>query len=446
MFTRKTALLCLTSFLALTIVSANADQPGSGSTSYALLQNGNVLKGVVSKEKDRICIQVDGNSKLFVDAKQLAFVGPTLESLYQHQVSGVRQWGTGEHWHLAHWCIQQGLLEQAISHYQVLEKTASSSPRFKQLEHLMREALLADIHLKQSAQKQSASAEPVADNGNPVILASSQSPTLLKTSLQEPKLMSNMSTGNDASNDPWIKHEIPGYIRKTFQTSVLPILVARCGQSGCHGMLGKSDFHLYQPVGDQAATLLARDLDEVLRYIDRKHTHDSRLMAYATQAHGIQRNPSLNQTRDDERILIERINQWVKLLVLSQKVETSMPAHYPLSAGAIATPVSPAVANMPIATGLESTSLPQPNVLPGLKPTSTRKSRMIGEPVQKDRNAKLSKPAKTASPTEIVSMAELNDLESIIEKFEKQTVNGDANGSPTRKDPFDPELFNRQFR
>ena len=71
---------------------------------FVLLQNGNVLKGQISKQADRIAIMIDGNSTLLLDPKQIEHVGPTLESLYLHQRAGVRTWGTGEHWHLAHWC------------------------------------------------------------------------------------------------------------------------------------------------------------------------------------------------------------------------------------------------------------------------------------------------------------------------------------------------------
>ena len=179
-------------------------------------------------------------------------------------------------------------------------------------------------------------------------------------------------------------------------------------------------------MGDQSASILARDLDEVLKYIDRDRIQESRLLAYATKAHGIQRNPSLNQSRDDERALIERINFWVKSLALSQRPETTMPAQYPLTTQGTQS-VSSAVANFPVA-----------------KP-SIRKTKRTDE-VEQDRNAKLSKPTKSAPPTEFISMSELADLESAIEKFERQSGAGVAGSVPAKKDPFDPDVFNRQFR
>ena len=382
-------------------------------TSYLLLKNGNVLKGKVRAEKDRVSVTIDGNSTLFVESKQVSFIGPTLESIYEHQRSGVRQWGTGEHWQMAQWCVQQGLIDRAIEHYEVLERSASDSPRFKELEHMLRQALLSDetvkqaVHLKKQTTVLSAP-NSQESNLNSVVRASSES-MRLKSS---PRDVSREVT------ESWNKHAIPGYIRKTFQNSILPILVSRCGQSGCHGMLGNSDFHIYQPVGEQAALTLARDLEEVLRYIDPDQTQDSPLLAYATKAHGIQRNSSF---RPDEHALMERVNFWVKSLALSQKPETTMPAQYP---------------------AVQATSNPPSTVTsaPAISSTS-RKSRWPGE-IEQDRNAKLSKPAKSAAPTEFLSMSELAELEAAIDKFEKQT----SGGTPAKKDPFDPEAFNRQFR
>jgi hypothetical protein len=396
----------------------DAKEQRKSEPSYLLLKNGNVLKGTARVEKERISVSVDGNSTLFVESKQVSFIGPTLESIYQHQRSSIRQWGTGEHWQLAQWCIQQGLIDRAIEHYEVLERTAADSPRFKQLEQMLRQALLADESVKQAVhlkmQSNESSLPSIQEsNSNTVVQANSESPRLKSVPKDSSLDVGTVANGN--------KHEIPGYIKKTFENSILPVLVSKCGQSGCHGMLGKSDFHIYQPVGEQAAMTLSRDLDEVLRYIERDRVEESPLLAYATKAHGIQRNPSLNPTRADERALIERINFWVKSLALSQKPETTMPKQYPANQAATSSPT--------VAAGLASAS------------SAIRNSRGPAD-VEQDRNAKLSKPARSASPTAFLSMSELAELESAIEKFEKQT----AGGVHAKKDPFDPEAFNRQFR
>ncbi len=403
---------------------------GQDASNYLLLQNGNVLKGVVRSEKDRVSVSLDGNSNVYLTPKQILHIGPTLESLYQYQRTVVRQWGTGEHWQLSHWCIQQGLLDHAIEHFKALEQSASDSPRYKQLEHELREALLADQQVQMLLQKRNpiedpASAEPIQSAVGDVVQASAESSRF--------KSAANVVTEAE-STDSWNKHEIPSYIRTTFHKTILPVLVSRCGQSGCHGMLGKSEFHIYQPLGDQAAIMLARDLDAVLKYIDRDRGQDSILLAYATKAHGIQRNPSLSASRPDERAHIERLQFWIKSLVLSKKPETTMPVQFPV-ASAVSGQASPAVG---AAVTSAVANIPTPNAS-----TSNRKSRLLTE-VEEDRNAKLSKPPKSAPDAEFLTMSEISQLEKAIEKFEKQTGGFDASSS--KKDPFAPDVFNRKFK
>lgn len=412
MFLRTLLIVGIFSSAIASFTQVRADEVSSKQV-FVLLQNGNVLKGQISKQADRIAILIDGNSTLLLDPKQIEHVGPTLESLYLYQHAGVRTWGTGEHWHLAHWCIQQNLIDHAIEHFQALEKTASGSPRFKQLEHLLREALLKNKNENQS----------VETSPSEVVQASAalpkQSPPLLERSRPE----------------EWTNREIPGYIRKSFQTSVLPILVTRCGQSGCHGLLGKSDFHIYQPVGDQAATVLASDLHEVLRYIDGEHAQESKLMAYATKAHGISRQPSLNPARENDRGHIDRLNQWVKSLTLSQRMETTMPTQYPIAA-------------IPTQTANGSTVTQAIATTPVTQNTRSSRASLGKSDDSQNRDAKLSKPAKSAPPAVFLSGSEIADLESTIEKLERKfdgTETGNGKSS-VNKDPFDVDSFNRKFR
>ena len=400
---------------------------------YVLLQNGNVIAGKIATNAERVIIKVDGNSKLNLEHKNVDYIGASLESLYQHQKSGIRSWGTGEHWHLAHWCIKQGLLEQAIEHYRAIEVTASDSPQFKQIEHLLREALLANEKVRKSLGLDPTSGDN-AFSGNASTQFESQ---VVQASAQIPKLSEIPNQDGEPQRrqvGSWTQTEIPGYIRKSFQTSILPVLVTRCGQSGCHGILGKSDLHLYQPVGDQAAMTLAKDLDAVLRYIDRDRVHESELLAYATKAHGMQRYPSLNLSREDERLLIERIGQWIKSLALTQNPAKTMPQQYPIGTEANAVQnggeVTPAVAMSSVSGGVERMA----------------RSELSKIAEKRDRNASLSKPAKSAPSPAILSGSELDDLEKAIRELEEKYESSEPSKSTQDKDPFDPDVFNRKFR
>jgi hypothetical protein len=66
--------------------------------------------------------------------------------------------------------------------------------------------------------------------------------------------------------------------------------------------------------------------------------------------------------------------------------------------------------------------------------------RIIGDSVAEDRNAKLSKPAKSAPPPVVLNAAELQELESAISKLEKMEL-----GSKAQRDPLDPNEFNTKY-
>lgn len=406
---------------------AYAEPPKYQGQGFVLLENGRVIEGKITSLRDRVSVLVDGNSTINIDAKQVAFAGPSLEALYQNQRSSVRQWGTGEHWHLAHWCIQYGLLDHAIEHYEYLEKNASDSPRFKQLEHLLREALLTNEKVRSAIKPQDPDVVVTQAKDNSQVVQASAIAATPKT-----KLVADPA--NEPPRDEWAQHEIPSYIRQSFHTSILPILVARCGQSGCHGLMGKSEFHIYQPVGDQSSTILARDLDAVLRYIDRDHSSDSELLAYATKPHGIQKNPSFSAVRADDQALVTRITQWIKSLELSKKVETNMPAQYPLAASS----------NQPVgSTGGVSQAVATSPVVEKDRAGRIRSAREFDG---QDRKAKLSKPAKSAPPAVFLTGGELSELEAAIDMLEKKAAANATGEANTNKDPFDPNEFNRKYR
>ena len=416
--TQKILLVCLVFGMASLLPISMAQDSPSNESSYLLLNNGNVIKGLVQYEKDRVSVVDEKNSNLYIASKQVLYIGPNLESLYQFQRSSVRQWGTGEHWQLAHWCIQQNLLSHAIEHFQVVEQSAKDSPNFKQLEHALRQALSADDRVQRLIQSRMQTDSETTNEP-------AQSNAVVRASVEFPNEKVPKPTREELeSSDSWNKHEIPSYIRRTFQTSILPVLVSRCGQTGCHGALGKSDFHIYQPLGEKSSILLTRDLDEVLRYVDRDNVQQSALVVHATSAHGIQRNPSLNASRTDERVLIERIQSWVKSLALSKMPESTMPLKFPV-VSAVGSEVKPAVANVPTSNA------------------TVRNPRRFTQE-EEDRNAKLSKPAKPAAPTEFLSMSEIAELEKAIEKFEKKA--GVTDSQSNKKDPFAPDVFNRKYR
>lgn len=351
---------------------------------FVLLQHGAVLQGFVKPQADSVTVVMDKGKQVTLAKKQILVIGPSMDSLYKYQTRAIRKWGTGEHWHLAQWCIQNGMLDQAIEHYLELEKQAADNPKFKQLDLQLKQALMADENVRQAMAIQG------IQPPEPVVQASAVLPRA------------------PASSEPSFPvHTVPGYLRRNFQTEITPIVVSRCGQSGCHGILSKNNFQIFQPVGEQAASINERNLEKFLRFVDASQPDQSDLLNYAARPHGAQRNASFNLQREEDRHHLEKLAKWIRSL------EGLTPQ------------------------GLNPTT-PSPVVQAAVyaKPESTSEVKQAVAP-----SPKLSKPPKNGSGSVAIDAGELMEIQEEIRKLEKA-----ASKQTKATDPFDAKIFNSKYR
>jgi hypothetical protein len=351
---------------------------------FVLLQHGAVLQGFVKPQADSVTVVMDKGKQVTLAKKQILIIGPSMDSLYKYQTRAIRKWGTGEHWHLAQWCIQNGMLDQAIEHYLELEKQAADNPKFKQLDLQLKQALMADENVRQAMAIQG------IQPPEPVVQASAVLPRA------------------PASSEPSFPvHTVPGYLRRNFQTEITPIVVSRCGQSGCHGILSKNNFQIFQPVGEQAASINERNLEKFLRFIDASQPDQSDLLNYAARPHGAQRNASFNLQREEDRHHLEKLAKWIRSLEgLTHQGPSPSNPNPVVQAASYAKP--------------ESTSEVQQAVAP---------------------SPKLSKPPKSGSGSVAIDAGELMEIQEEIRKLEKT-----ASKQTKATDPFDAKIFNSKYR
>lgn len=351
---------------------------------FVLLQHGAVLQGFVKPQADSVTVVMDKGKQVTLAKKQILVIGPSMDSLYKYQTRAIRKWGTGEHWHLAQWCIQNGMLDQAIEHYLELEKQAADNPKFKQLDLQLKQALMADENVRQAMAIQG------IQPPEPVVQASAVLPRA------------------PAPSEPSFPvHTVPGYLRRNFQTEITPIVVSRCGQSGCHGILSKNNFQIFQPVGEQAASINERNLEKFLRFVDASQPDQSDLLNYAARPHGAQRNASFNLQREEDRHHLEKLAKWIRSLEGLTHQGTSPSNPNPVvQAASYAKP--------------ESTSEVQQAVAP---------------------SPKLSKPPKSGSGSVAIDAGELMEIQEEIRKLEKT-----ASKQTKATDPFDAKIFNSKYR
>ncbi len=418
-------------------------QQESDDRSFVLLANGNVLHGVAKPVGDRVELRLGEGSTIQIDKQQVVYVASSKLGLYEKQVKAVRRLGSSEHRYLTEWCIQHELIDQAIYHFDSLSRMTESDAKLKQLEHKLKEAILNSAKVQRLlAGGQSSPPErmPSMKRENPEQLSSHPTTSdgvVLATALSAKKV-------ELSDEQRLLLNSMPGYVKKTFQVNIAPILTSRCGQAGCHGAVGNSDFYIRQAAGDMAPMVAAENLENVLRYIDTKSPPESTLLAYATKAHGLQASPQFNpHFRDDDRRHIDRITQWIKSIELASS-QVGNPA------------LSPTVGASGLREGLSSEDVVRALAVRNGEPPVTAiatvgsdRKEMPGrgdrirdwmdQTPEQDREAKLSKPTKSSSGPVGLSGDEIQQLERAIDQLEKR------HSAQSKRDPFDPNVFNSQF-
>ena len=442
---KKTAfLLGLLTFLPITFSPTALHAQDAETKSYLLLEHGGILHGVTQPVGDQISVQLEKGNTIQVKKDSVVHIASSKVELYEYQINSIRRWGPSEHWHITQWCVQNELIEQALFHFKELSSIVEPSSKLKQLEHQIKVAILRSEPVQKylAEQQRALGIEPKPETTLAVSLQTATSAAdeqVQMASATVPNANSSDSPPLRTANTDEINvNNLPSYVRKAFQQTITPILVQRCGQSGCHGLPGKSDFHVYQPIGEQASQTAISNLIDVLKYVDVKRPSESKLIAYATHAHGIQKHPSLNALKESDQATIARIEQWIKSIDTNHAAFSPYPNVSTVAlAGATSEPAPSAISNKP---NLLQTPLDEsPNT--GASALSRKEMLLnlrnnIGE---EDPNAKLSKPPKTGNLPTIIDASEIADLERAIEKLERsETAKG-------KKDPFDPNEFNNRF-
>ncbi len=369
-----------------------------------LLKNGNVLMAInVAPQGQQVTIKLDQAGEVRIPTKDVVAIGRDKIELYNYQVSAMKQWGAGEHWHLAKWCLRQGLVEQSKTHYDKLKTLSGDHTKFKQLDAELKQALLQDPVVKAALQmtikKDDVSMAFHSQIGavTPSNLENVQSESASPALSVKRKLSVGELTTDHHSQD---------YFRQQIQ----PFLAMRCGQAGCHGAMGKSDFHVAK--GGSMLGQRSSDLSytSAVRFINSENIEETKLWLKATTAHGMQGVPSLDSNIPSERELLNRLQQWHYAFFKNPK-----PNAYPTNA---VIPWSPS-------SGTSS-----------LRPTYSN-ANALGFDQNPNKSAVLNSQSPASELPDVRS--DLLTLEREIAKLEEKER---ARNMPNR---HDPEEFNRQF-
>jgi len=239
-----------------------------------VLRSGQILQGQITRLDNRYGIRLGEGNELRIAASDVDFIAASLDDACQRKMARVRPGNVDDHVQLAEWCLRQGLIRQAAQSTTEALRIAPNDRRVTGLERRLN-ALI----------QPSSAPDPASD----------ASVERRSTSQLE-----------QASRD------LPAGTVQRFTTTLQPLLLNRCGTSGCHGSRATSDYRILRPALGQSASrrLTQQNLLATLSWIDRDNPDASSFLTHAKSLHGGQ----VKSTHAPlEQAQYEQLVDWVRL-------------------------------------------------------------------------------------------------------------------------------------
>ena len=245
---------------------------GSPGDSAVLLRNGNLMFGRVRREGDRLLIWRGEGNEIRLPAGEVEFVGRDLPELYNFQRRRLPPGDAARRVELARWCLRMQLAPQAG------EMTLEAM----RLDPLDPAVIDLERRLRRHAAGPAPAVEPIG-----------------KRPLTREQVAEAVSA-------------LPSGAVEQFAHRVQPLLLNRCGASGCHGSAGRSSFQVLRSPwgGAMPAPLTQRNLTSAVQQVDRAHPEQSPLLTAAAQLHAGLETPLLSGDSEE----FELLKKWVTRL------------------------------------------------------------------------------------------------------------------------------------
>ncbi len=368
---------------------------------YVLLQNGNVIQGTATSVGPIVVIRSGAGSELKLEARQVAFSASTLSELYDFRVASRQTSDVTSHHDDARWCLRNGLyaeMTEALQAAQTLDPTHPETIR-------LRRQLQAAIN---SSQGQAAADFNRDDHSHasPVLAASSTPP-------REPPLQ--------RSDDALVELNVSGDALAFFTSRVQPVLINRCGNSGCHRSPAESHWNLTH-MGVQVrppARMTRLNLVATLKLVNQAEPLESDLLRYAVHPHAGRREPPLRRVDD---VALDSLREWVHQVSMWDESNHAVPLD----------PRSPLDAPTEFATD-STLALPR-SASPRFFKTLPLSPVMQAGHIEAHSDSGIGQPVLPTSFSHAAVPADSRPTDSRPTRL------------PPIDDPFDPNIFNRHYR
>jgi len=367
-----------------------------------VLRSGGILRGAITRAGQEFYVGV-GGGEIRLKQDEVEFTCESLEAAYQIKSAALPTGHVSEHVGLAEWCLQQGLIQHAEQELALAKQADASFPKLPLLERRL------DL-IRRPVQPHISHAPPKAKEA------------------EKPS----------AEDD--ILRRVPQRTIETFTSAIQPVLMNGCATAACHGPASNNKLRLERiALGRPTSYRISqRNLTSVLTCIDLENPAASPLLTLPLGAHGTAAEAVLTR-RDMEKY--RQLVAWVTdvsnnitppapnnvstpAIPLLQTIKQSLPR-------TVSGKPSPAANNPKQVTVAGFNAEETETKSPGedqqpVKPTATQ--------------ADLPERKNGEAPHPFEPMGTMRSI------HERQ---GNKFGAPLKEsapqDPFDPELFNREF-
>lgn len=274
------------------------------SATHLVLKNGQVVIGQISRNADSVFVQTDGGSRVVFPVERIEFVCNSLNEAYWQKNARVKATDLNAHVDLFHWCMKQGLLEEAQNQIDLL---VTMDIKAVQLEYLNRQLLVA-LTQQRKFQRQ-LMANQVPQNSQPGVTdrEPSDGEIALVGFESEQPVSSEFERLNALKRIEAAIDSIPKKSVGIFKRKVEPLLVRNC--CPCHAgdrteVMPLMRLGLNQVIPKR---LSQRNLYHVLQYTDMHEPLASPLFAAAVSAHADLEEPILKK----DSVQYTNLGQWL---------------------------------------------------------------------------------------------------------------------------------------
>ncbi len=365
-----------------------------GEAGVLVLQDGGVLSGQITRAADWYLVSRDGG-QIQIEKSRVMLVSRSLEEAYQFRRRQLNEQHAEPHLSLAAWCLRFGLLADAGRELADARRIDPDQPRLRLLERR-----LATMK-----------AEPAESRRTDEHVST------------PPRAASRSQTISDAVAD------LPDGVVERFTRKVQPVLVNDCTTSGCHQPRGAQSFQLDRALlrGESNRRTTMYNLEAALALVNREQPEQSPLLTIPRKTHGGMANPIFGPRQEQA---YQHLVDWVALVAPPKPQPTDAAANVEDAK----TDVTPGAKSKP------------PSTLLPMKPVATSELERHPSKVSTGNPSIKKPPAKPIARSPVQpAVAREDDVTHTLRPPHRLQYGVQLERWQPR-DPFDPEIFNRQQR